>query len=74
MAGKGVRLLFGLRAGNGIPIMLSLWQGNQEWMRAVCVYCTYYRIANRTMNVADGVHSVKFTLTDRDIDKESVLK
>ncbi len=48
--------------------------GKKSYSERFDKYCTYHRIANNTMNVANGVHSVKFTLTDRDIDKETLLK
>ncbi len=48
--------------------------GRKSYMARFDKYCTYYRISSRTMNVADGVHRVRFTLTDREIDKQAVLK
>ncbi|MFI4911241.1 MAG: SGNH/GDSL hydrolase family protein [Sedimentisphaeraceae bacterium JB056] len=36
-------------------------------------YCTYYRIGSKTIEVEKGIHDVKFTLTDRPIEKAAVL-
>jgi hypothetical protein len=37
-------------------------------------YCTYYRIGSKTISTGSGLHNVSFRLTDRDIDKASILK
>lgn len=37
-------------------------------------YCTYYRISSKTFRVDDGVHKVRFTLTDHPINKKDILK
>jgi acetyl esterase/lipase len=48
--------------------------GQKCYMSRFDKYCTYYRIGSRTYNVDEGEHRVKFTLTDREIDKAEILK
>lgn len=48
--------------------------GQKSYMSRFDKYCTYYRIGSRIYNVGHGEHIVKFTLTDREIDKAQILK
>jgi hypothetical protein len=48
--------------------------GEKSYVSRFDKHCTYFRISSRTFHLNNGVHSAKFTFTDRDIDKLAILR
>jgi DNA-dependent RNA polymerase auxiliary subunit epsilon len=60
--------------GSSAGIVECEIDGKKSYVSRFDKYCTYYRINSKTFDIPQGTHSVKFTLTGKDIDKAAVLK